>query len=162
MSMLRASPYVQRFASKMTVRSTLSTLSSSASAHGCKLSRLGMKRSLLTERAGKLTITWYLVVGSEGAVQFMLMRTRHPHDLTYALDFGVHSRVPLYEGHEPFSEACEHIGGPCYYVPSFQTAKALLERFQVKQDPTIIWHELERTYGTLFSPTHNTQATKDK
>lgn len=109
------------------------------------------KRLTKSERSGYFTQTWYIVQGARGAVQFLLMvpTDKLPFMNMMALDFGLHSPTPLYEGQEA-TMGCRHTGGgTCYYSGSTKLAQDVLAAFQRSQDPEIIWIRLEEAYGSL-------------
>lgn len=108
------------------------------------------ERVLKSERAGALTQTWYIVQGSRGAVQFLLMVPTDKLQIPMmALDFGIHSPQPLYKGQE-YAEDCPHVpGGRCYYSGSTSLAERTLRGFQITGDPEDIWTRLEAAYATL-------------
>jgi len=112
------------------------------------------ERKLKSERAGGLTQTWYILQGARGAVQlFLMVPTERFEKLgitTMALDFGLHSPTPMFEGQEPLVDCPHSPGGTCYYLPSFKLAQATLDAFNAHgQDPEVIWNRLEEAYAAL-------------
>lgn len=94
--------------------------------------------------------TWYYLVGDDGAVQFMLMRSNLPKmEFTYPVDLGVHARQPCYPDQEAM-ENCEVLGGTCHYSGSSYLAQDLYNRFLRYQDPEYLWAQLEDYYGRVF------------
>lgn len=82
-------------------------------------------------------------------MQFMLMYLP-PVGLYFPLDIGVHSRKPLYEGHQEQGCTCAVLNDKCYFSPNFASAPEVYERFKETNDPEIIWTELEHVYRTTF------------
>lgn len=112
------------------------------------------ERKITTERSPGLTQTWYVLQGARGAVQLLLMVPTERFEKLgidlMALDFGLHSPTPLFEGHEPCS-GCPHVPGrDCYYSGSTRLAQAALDAFHAHgDDPEVIWTRLEEAYAAL-------------
>lgn len=71
-------------------------------------------------------------------------------------DLGYHSPKPLYEEHEPITEACKYLDGkPCYYDGSTLEAARV---FQVllERGSEGLWEELEKEYRKIFGCDENT------
>lgn len=107
-------------------------------------------RKIDTERGGGGTTTWYILIGPDGATQFMLL-FRKEYAEPMPADLGYHSRIPLYEGMTSMGK-CAHLDGDmCYYDGSGLMAQDVYQKFKDGgQDPEIIWQELERFYYDTF------------
>ena len=103
--------------------------------------------------------------GTRGAVQFVLFTDWHLphirkkfeekgyHPNSLPADVGYHSPVPMYEGQEPITDACEFLDGkPCYYDGSGLAAYDMFDTLTREGDAGV-WRELEayyeRTFGAL-------------
>jgi hypothetical protein len=65
-------------------------------------------------------------------------------------DLGYHSRRPMWPGHEPITQSCEHLDGcPCYYEGSGTAAEPI---FQVllEEGSDGVWRELKAYYRQTF------------
>jgi hypothetical protein len=76
----------------------------------------------------------------------MMLRTKG-EGRTIPLDVGVHSKTPLFDGHD--KDTCD-LMEECYFTPSYAKAKDLYDAFNVDQDPSVIWQKLEFIYQALF------------
>ena len=112
--------------------------------------------------------------GKRGAVHFLLYTDWHLpsvrdwleakgyHNDPLPADVGYHSPVPMYEGQEPISEACEYLDGkPCYYDGSGLAAEDMFDTLTREGDAGV-WRELEayyeRTFGALSEEADDGQA----
>lgn len=94
-------------------------------------------------------MTWYILSGEAGAVQFMVLHIK-PLNQYWPIDLGVHSKKPLYENQDHL-ENCAVLEGECYYSPSFGMAKEFWQRVENSSQPIdSIWLELESVYTTIF------------
>lgn len=107
----------------------------------------------------------WVVVGEEGAVQFLLYTNWHlkhvresfekhgdiPFGLAQPLpaDLGYHSRRPRYPAQKIQSENCEYLKGPCYYDGSGLQARVVFELLVAKGGEAL-WKFLENRYEILF------------
>lgn len=66
-----------------------------------------------------------------------------------AADLGYHSPEARYEGHEPMTENCPFIGGPCYYDGSGLNAEPLLVAL-IYEGEEAVWKALEAYYAETF------------
>lgn len=104
-----------------------------------------------------MEIRWYLR-GPAGGAQFVLFTDWVPgrppvKSLAYmypmGADVGYHSRRPIYEDDQPFSDSCEMTGGGvCYYDGSGMRAQELVHVFKEFGEQAI-WDELQSVYDSL-------------
>lgn len=110
----------------------------------------------------------FLVIGLEGAVQFLLctnwhlphvqeeldrrLESRFPHLSCHPrpTDLGYHSRSPMWEGQEPIGEDCPYVGGTCYYDGSSLNADEFY-RVLVAEGGDAMWAKLEAYYHATFN-----------
>ena len=88
----------------------------------------------------------------------------HPDgSLSMAVDLGYHSPVPYYEGHGMMDEACDVLGGPCYYDGSSLDAGYIAQRVAASGfDERVIWASLEGFYAEVFEqPREDIEAAAD-
>lgn len=113
-------------------------------------------RSMKGHGIAGMQIGWYLR-GPAGGAHFLLYTDwvpGRPPDKRVAdmypmgADVGYHSRRPVYEDDEPFSEDCLITGGLCYYDGSGLRAHELVYVFKEVGEQAI-WDELQSVYDSL-------------
>lgn len=109
----------------------------------------------------------WLVIGPEGAIQFLLytnwqlahvekeqearVDSDYPHLFCHPLpaDLGYHARTPQYDSQEPLMDDCEYIGGPCYYDGSGLRARTVYDLLRTEGGEAV-WSFLEAEYAAIF------------
>jgi len=113
-----------------------------------------------------VTCRW-LVIGPEGAIQFLLythwqlphvekeqdarLDSEYPHLLCHPMpaDLGYHARTPQYEGQEAIETDCEYIGGPCYYDGSGLRAHTVFDLLRTEGGEAV-WAFLDSEYAATL------------
>lgn len=104
---------------------------------------LAMERVITTQRGDGFTMTWYVLKGDKGAVQFIYLSSPR-HDYYQPIELGVHR--PSGDG-----LTCDDVpGGLCCYSGSYVRAKNLLTATQVSGDPEVVWRHLQQVYDDAF------------
>lgn len=116
----------------------------------------------------------WLVIGDEGAVQFVVYTNWHlPHirreaktepgsivlierypfefwQAPTAADLGYHSKVPRYEGQTSMGQECDILGGECYYDGSTLNAEPVFELL-IAEGHEAVWDYLKQYYKDIFN-----------